>query len=271
MLRPRIIPCLLIRNGGLVKTVRFTDDKYVGDPVNAVKIFNEKEADELIVLDIDAATTGAEPNVKLIGQIAVECRMPLCYGGGITTVAQASKIIGLGVEKIAISSAALDNPALIAAIARQVGSQSVVVVFDVSRRPNGDYEVRTHNGRRPTGKLALELIGQAAGLGAGEILVNSIDQDGTMKGYDLTLAKTVRAATPLPMTILGGAGSLADVGRLVSTCGVVGAAAGSLFVFKGVHRAVLISYPGAAQKDELIRSALAQPGAADSTSAAAIG
>jgi len=257
VLRPRIAPCLLIRNGGLVKTVEFTADKYVGDPINAVKIFNEKEADELVVLDIDASANGAAPNTKLISQFAVECRMPLCYGGGIKTVEQARTIIGLGVEKIAISSAAVDNPPLISAIAQEVGSQSVVVVFDVRARANGaGYEVWTHNGRRHTGKLAMDAIQEAEALGAGEILVNSIDHDGKMKGYDLTLAKRVRETTKLPMTILGGAGSLADIGRLIETCGVIGAAAGSLFVFKGPHRAVLISYPNRTQKDDLIRTAL---------------
>jgi len=257
VLRPRIAPCLLIRNGGLVKTVEFTADKYVGDPINAVKIFNEKEADELVVLDIDASVNGAAPNIKLISQFAVECRMPLCYGGGIKTVEQARTIIGLGVEKIAISSAAVENPPLISAIAQEVGSQSVVVVFDVRARANGaGYEVWTHNGRRHTGKLAMDAIQEAEALGAGEILVNSIDHDGKMKGYDLTLAKRVRETTKLPMTILGGAGSLADIGRLIETCGVIGAAAGSLFVFKGPHRAVLISYPNRTQKDDLIRTAL---------------
>jgi cyclase len=258
VLRPRITPCLLIRNGGLVKTVQFTDDKYVGDPINAVKIFNEKEADELIVLDIDASAKGVAPNVKLIAQFAVECRMPLCYGGGIKTVDQARTIIGLGVEKIAISSAAVENPALIAAIVQAVGSQSVVVVFDVRKRSNGtDYEVWTHNARRNTGKLATEAIREAESLGAGEILVNAIDNDGKMKGYDLALATLVRSTTRLPMTMLGGAGSLADIGQLIGTCGVVGAAAGSLFVFKGPYRAVLISYPNPTQKDDLIRAIMA--------------
>ncbi len=257
MLRPRIIPCLLIRNGGLVKTVQFKDDKYVGDPINAVKIFNEKEADELIVLDIDASAAGAAPNVKLISQFAVECRMPLCYGGGIKTVEQARTIIGLGVEKIAISSAAIENAPLISAIAEAVGSQSVVVVLDVRRRAGGaDYEVWMHNARRNTGKLVTEAIGEAEARGAGEILVNCIDNDGRMAGYDLTLARQVREATRLPMTILGGAGSLADVGELIRACGVVGAAAGSLFVFKGAYRAVLISYPNPTQKDDLVRMAL---------------
>jgi imidazole glycerol-phosphate synthase subunit HisF len=261
MLRPRITPCLLLRNGGLVKTVRFKDDKYVGDPINAVKIFNEKEADELIVLDLDASTTGGGPNVKLIAQFAIECRMPLCYGGGIKTVEQARTIISLGVEKIAISSAAIENPPLISEIADAVGSQSVVVVFDVTRRSNGtDYEVRTHNARVDTGVVAADAIRRAEALGAGEIVVNSIDNDGRMQGYDLALARSVRDTTRLPMTVLGGAGSLADIGRLINACGVIGAAAGSLFVFKGPYRAVLISYPSPAQKDELVRSALAHQG-----------
>jgi cyclase len=255
MLRPRITPCLLIRNGGLVKTVRFRDEKYVGDPINAVKIFNEKEADELMVFDIDASAGRVGPNFRLISQFAVECRMPLCYGGGIKTVEQAKRIIGFGVEKIAVSSAAVENPQLISTIAHEVGSQSVVVVFDVSRRSNGsDYKVRTYNGRRDTGKLAAQAISEAASLGAGEIVVNSIDNDGRMEGYDLALAKGVREATRLPMTVLGGAGSLEDIGNLIRVCGVVGAAAGSLFVFKGAYRAVLINYPSGSQKDELFRS-----------------
>jgi len=263
MLRPRITPCLLISGGGLVKTVQFGAAKYVGDPINAVKIFNEKEADELMVLDIDASREGVEPNVRLISQFAVECRMPLCYGGGIKTVDQAKRIIGLGVEKIAISSAALENPRLVSAIAQEVGSQSVVVVVDVKAHADGtSYGVRTHNGRKDSGKLAEPVVEEFERLGAGEVVVNSIDNDGRMKGYDLQLARRVRAATRLPMTVLGGAGSLADIGKLISACGVVGAAAGSLFVFKGAYRAVLINYPSRAQKDELIVSALNQSSAA---------
>lgn len=257
MLRPRITPCLLLSKGGLVKTVKFKDPKYVGDPVNAVKIFNEKEADELIVLDIDATANGREPNERLISQFAVECRMPLCYGGGIRTVEQAKRIIGLGVEKISISAAAVETPDLITAAAREIGSQSVVVVLDVRKSPKtGSYEVWTHNGTRATGKDPATAAREAEERGAGEIVVNAVDQDGVMKGYDLVLAKLVRNATRLPMTVLGGAGSLADIGALVRECGVVGAAAGSLFVFKGAYRAVLINYPGQAQKEDLIRAAL---------------
>ena len=255
MLRPRIIPCLLVHEGGLVKTVKFGDPKYVGDPVNAVKIFNEKEADELIVLDIDATVQRREPNLRLIGQFAAECRMPLCYGGGVTTVEQASRIIGLGVEKVALSSAAIANPKLVAAIAQEVGSQSVVVVLDVRRKGPGAWEVRTHNGKNATGRAPAELAREFEDLGAGEIVVNSIDNDGVMKGYDLELAHAVRESVRLPLSVLGGAGSLADIARLIETCGVVGAAAGSLFVFKGVYRAVLINYPMPAQKEELISAA----------------
>src|SRR6266516_928921 len=246
MLRPRIIPCLLVHDGGLVKTLKFGDPKYVGDPINAVKIFNEKEADELTVLDIDAAVQGREPNYRLISQFAAECRMPLCYGGGITKVEQAKRIIGLGVEKIAISAVAVASPQLITAIAQEIGSQSVVVVLDARRKMPGGWEVCTHNGRRATGRPPVELAQEAEKLGAGEIIVNSIDNDGQMKGYDLALARVVRESVRLPLTVLGGAGSLADIAKLIETCGVVGAAAGSLFVFKGVYRAVLINYPGRA-------------------------
>jgi cyclase len=254
MLRPRIIPCLLVHNGGLVKTVGFRDPKYVGDPINAVKIFNEKEADELMVLDIDATVRGTEPNFRLIAQFAAEARMPLCYGGGVRTAQQARQIIGLGVEKVAMSAAALANPALVSAVAVEVGSQSVVVVLD-ARKGRGGYEVWSHNASRNTGRSVLDAARELEQRGAGEIVINSIDADGCMKGYDLTLAQSVRAAVRIPLTILGGAGSLADLRRLIEACGVIGAAAGSLFVFKGTYRAVLINYPGAQQKEELISAA----------------
>ena len=257
MLRPRITPCLLVHQGGLVKTVRFADPKYVGDPVNAVKIFNEKEADELIVVDIDATAENREPNFRLISQIAVECRMPLCYGGGIKSVEHAKRIIGLGVEKIAISSAAIQNPELAAAIAREIGSQSVVVVLDVKRKRWGSgYEVWTHNGKQNSKQAPIDLVARAEQLGAGEIVVNSIDEDGRMAGYDLDLAHQVRQATRLPMTVLGGAGSLDHIQALIARCGVIGASAGSLFVFKGPYKAVLINYPTPTQKEALIRAAL---------------
>lgn len=258
MLRPRIIPCLLVHEGGLVKTIGFKNPKYVGDPINAVKIFNEKECDELVVLDIDATTTGVEPDYKMIADMASECRMPLCYGGGVRTPQSAKKIIGLGVEKVAISAAAIENPALITQISQEIGAQSVVVVLDVKKRMFGrEHDVYTHNGCRNTKRSVLEMAQEAEGRGAGEIVINSIENDGQMKGYDLALARRVREAVHVPVTFLGGAGSLDDIAALIRNCGVVGASAGSLFVFKGIHRAVLINYPQMAQKDALIRSALA--------------
>ena len=257
MLRPRIIPCLLVHNRGLVKTVGFSDPKYVGDPINAVKIFNEKEADELAVFDIDASARGAEPDFKMVANLAAECRMPLCYGGGVKTVAQARRIIGLGVEKIAISSAAIETPELVSAAAQEIGSQSVVVVIDIKRDPKtGRNLAWTHNGTRNTGRPLIEVAQQVEALGAGEIVVNSIDNDGKMQGYDLAMARSLRQAVQLPITLLGGAGSLADIGALVAACGVVGAAVGSLFVFKGPYKAVLINYPAPAKKDELFQPVL---------------
>jgi imidazole glycerol-phosphate synthase subunit HisF len=257
MLRPRIIPCLLVHDGGLVKTVGFGEPKYVGDPINAVRIFNEKEADELMVVDIDATVRRHEPNLRLIAQFAAECRMPLCYGGGIHSAPQAKQIIGLGVEKVAISSAALEDPTLVARVAAEIGSQSVVVVIDVRRSARGEPEIWKHNGTVAVARPLLEFAAEVERLGAGEIVINSIDRDGRMKGYDVDLARRVRDAVHLPLTVLGGAGSLGDIRELIAACGIIGAAAGSLFVFKGPYRAVLINYPSLAQKEALVRSALA--------------
>ncbi|MBE7419299.1 MAG: imidazole glycerol phosphate synthase subunit HisF [Ideonella sp.] len=257
MLRPRIVPCLLVHQGGLVKTVGFKDPKYVGDPINAVKIFNEKECDELAVFDIDATVNGAEPDFRLIANLAAESRMPLAYGGGVRSAAQAKRIVGLGVEKVCVSAAAVDNPALVTQMAEEVGSQSVVAVLDHKKRLLGrDRDVYTHNGRRNTKRALLELALEMQQRGAGEIAVNSIDDDGRMKGYDLALATQLRQALRVPLTVLGGAGSLADIEALVRACGgIVGAAAGSLFVFKGAYRAVLINYPNAEQREQIARAA----------------
>lgn len=259
MLRPRIIPCLLMQDGGLVKTVRFKDPKYVGDPINAVKIFNEKEADELIVLDIDATVNGRAPDHRKIANLAAECRMPLCYGGGIHTPDQARAIIALGVEKVAISAAAIEDTSLVTRIAEEIGSQSVVVVLDHKQRMlSKQHDVWTHNGTRNSKRSVLDVAREMEAAGAGEIVINSIDLDGRMKGYDVTLATQLRSHVNIPVTILGGCGSLQDMHNLVAACGVVGVAAGSFFVFKGSYRAVLISYPSARQKDEMIFSALDQ-------------
>jgi len=259
VLRPRIIPCLLVHKGGLVKTRQFKAPKYVGDPINAVKIFNEKESDELMVLDIDAAVNKAEPNYSLIAKLAAECRMPLCYGGGVTTAEQAARIIDLGVEKVSISSAAIADPALLTRIADAIGRQSVVAVLDVRKKTglfSKGYEVCTHNGKTGHKLDPISLAQQLQEAGAGEIVINSIDRDGDMNGYDIEIAARMRVALKVPLTVLGGAGSLDHIGELLGACGVIGAAAGSLFVFKGQYRAVLINYPTPQQKDELCRAAL---------------
>lgn len=252
MLRSRITPCLLVHKKGLVKTVGFKDPKYVGDPINAVKIFNEKEVDELIVLDIDASVEGRGPDFELIRNLAVECRMPLCYGGGVTTVQEAKKIISLGAEKVAISAAAIDNFDIIAQIGQTVGIQSVVVVLDVKKKSFlGGYEIFIHNGKKATGIKLKEFVQRLDKIGVGEIVINSIDRDGKMEGYDFALMDMVRELTEAPLTVLGGAGSMNDIKAAIVRYKVIGAAAGSLFVFKGKYRAVLISYPNGAEKKAL--------------------
>jgi cyclase len=253
MLRPRIIPCLLIHDKGLVKTVNFKNPKYVGDPINAVRIFNEKEVDELMVIDIDASRKKLEPDFQAIEYIAAECRMPLCYGGGIKDSLQAQRILSLGVEKIALSSVAVENPDLISEIADIVGNQSVVVVLDVRKhRITGKYEVYIYNGQKSTGLNPFDFAKKMEAAGAGEIVINSIDNDGVMKGYDLDLIDKIRKSVTVPVTVLGGAGSLQDIGQLIKKYGTIGAAAGSLFVFKGIYRAVLINYPNLFEKDKLV-------------------
>ncbi len=256
MLRPRLIPCLLVQNQGLVKTRRFGEPRYVGDPINAVRIFNEKVVDELMVIDIDATVKGREPDYRMIANLATECRMPLCYGGGVSSSAQIEHIIGLGVEKVALSSAALARPALIEEAAKRVGSQSVVVVLDI--RKSGmlrRLEIVTHNATLQTGIDPAAFVREATQRGAGEIVINDVDRDGMMEGFDLELVEKLRRETSLPMTIIGGAGSLQHVAELWSAQGIIGAAAGSLFVFKGKYRAVLINYPNATEKAALLKQA----------------
>lgn len=266
MLRPRITPCLLIHQGGLVKTKCFREPRYVGDPINAVRIFNEKEADELIVLDIDATVNRVQPNFALIAKLAAESRMPLCYGGGITTAVQAARLVDMGVEKVAVSAAAIANPSLLTEMAAAVGRQSVVAVLDVRRRKGllaTGYEVWTHNSKLNHKQDALSLAKQFQDAGVGEIVVNSVDRDGMMQGYNLELATQLKQVLKVPLTILGGAGSLDHLLDLFSCSGLVGAAAGSLFVFKGKYRAVLISYPTSEQKRSLFKVSLNNSSFAD--------
>jgi len=245
MLLPRIIPCLLIHRGGLVKTVKFQEPKYIGDPLNTVRIFNEKAVDELLVVDIDASRFGVEPNYSLIKAVAAECRMPLCYAGGVNSVAVVEKITSLGVEKVGISSGFINDSDLVAESACRVGSQSIVVIIDAQNtgKKKKKYEVFIRNGTENTKQCPFALAERAQASGAGEIVINSIECDGMMGGYDMDLIKGVRDAVCTPITALGGAGSYEDFRALVDHFGIIGAGAGSLFVFKGKYKAVLIQYP----------------------------
>lgn len=238
----RVIPCLLLQDGGLVKTQGFRRPRYVGDPINAVRIFNDKYVDELVFLDIDASRTGAEPNYDLIQRIAGECFMPLCYGGGIRTLEQARRIVAVGVEKIAVNSMAIDNPALLSAMSAELGASSVVASIDVKRDFFGRERVFHPGKRRLT---SLDPVAHAVAVvraGAGEIFLNSVDRDGRGTGFDVDLIARVSAAVNVPVIACGGAAGLDDMRSAVQS-GASAAAAGSMFVFYGPHRAVLINYP----------------------------
>ena len=254
MLRSRIIPCLLVHNKGLVKTLKFSveNGKYVGDPINAVKIFNEKQVDEIIVIDIDATSQGREPDYEMIKNVATECRMPLCYGGGVTTVEQVRKIIKLGAEKVAISAAAIANRELLYQMSEAVGAQSVVLVLDIAKKKSlfdgAHYEIFTHNGIKKTGKKLYDFLEEIKDVPYGELVINNIDLDGVMAGYDMEMCEKVRELTDVPLTFLGGAGSYEDIKKLIYRFKVIGAAAGSIFVFKGKYKAVLIQYPSPEEK-----------------------
>ena len=257
MLRSRIIPCLLVHKKGLVKTLRFSveDGKYVGDPINAVKIFNEKNVDEIMVIDIDATVRGHEPDYEMIKNVATECRMPLCYGGGVRTVVQDRKIIKLRAEKVAVSAAALENICLLNEMSEAVGAQSVVLVLDIAKKKSlwggTYYEIFTHNGKRKTGKKLYDFLEEIKNISYGELVINNIDLDGVMTGYDMDMCDNVRELTDVPLTFLGGAGSYDDLKKLVSRFKIIGAAAGSIFIFKGKYKAVLIQYPLPKEKYEI--------------------
>ena len=242
MLNVRVIPCLLLRNGGLVKTIGFESPKYVGDPINAVRIFNDKEVDEIVFLDIEATPGGQGPNFELLADIASEAFMPFAYGGGITSPDQARRLFAFGVEKVVINSAADRAPRLVGEIAAAAGSSSVVASIDARCNWRGQYSVWVEGGRRNTGRDPVAWARELEREGAGEILLTSINRDGTQSGYDLELVRRVSDAVDIPVVAAGGAGSLAHMREAVD-CGASAVAAGSIFVFHGRHRAVLITYP----------------------------
>ena len=240
---PRVIPALLLEDGGLVKTVHFRDARYVGDPINTVRIFNDKQVDEIVLLDIGATRGGRGPDEAAIEEIASEAFMPVGFGGGVRDLATATRLIQLGVEKVVVNSAAIERPALIREIADHLGSSTIVVSIDAARRGDGSYEVRSHGGTRDTGLDPRAHAEAMAAAGAGELILQSIDRDGTMAGYDLELIRLVSSSVDIPVVAGGGAGSLEDAVAAIREGGASAAAAGSMFVFHGKHRAVLVTYP----------------------------
>ncbi len=242
MLKHRVIPCLLLRNGGLVKTLKFADAKYVGDPINAIRIFNDKEVDELMVLDITASKEKKEPNYALIEQFASECFMPLSYGGGIKTMEQAQRLFNSGIEKICLQTAVLDDLSLVKNLSDKWGSSSILVSVDVKKNWMGHSKLYSAATGKTLDKKWTDFMLDAVKAGAGEIVLNAVDRDGTMKGMDTELIKEAAKILSVPLVAVGGAGSLADIKAAVDA-GANAVSAGAFFVFQGPHRAVLITYP----------------------------
>jgi cyclase len=247
MLLTRFMPCLLLLSGSLVKTVQFKDPGYIGDPINAIRIYNELEVDELVFLDIMATVEGRRPPFEVLEEIASECFMPVAYGGGLRTIEDLGTVFRLGVEKVVINTEAIHQPEFVNAAARRFGSQSVVVSIDARRTKHG-LEVFTHGGRQATGKAPAQVARQMAEAGAGEIFLNSIDRDGTMQGYDLDLVRSVVDVVQVPVIACGGAGTVEHLGEAIKQGGAAAVAAGSMVVYFGRNRAVLINVP---EKDEL--------------------
>jgi imidazole glycerol-phosphate synthase subunit HisF len=242
MRRIRVIPTLLLHKGGLYKSVKFKDLKYVGDPINAVKIFNEKEVDEIVILDISATAEKRPPNIQQIKELAGEAFMPLGYGGGITKLQEITDLIKAGVEKIVLNTAAFTNPKLISDGAKYTGSQSIVVSVDAKKNMWGRYKVYVQNGTKNTNLDPVDYARQMEGAGAGELLLNAIDKDGTFEGYDVELLEKVCSNVNIPVVAIGGAATISDFADAVQH-GASAVSAGSMFVFQRPHRAVLISYP----------------------------
>ena len=242
MLFPRVIPILLLSNNGLVKTKQFAEPTYVGDPLNAVKIFNEKEVDEIVFLDIQASKNRIPPNYEMIEKIASECFMPLAYGGGITNIKQIDKILEIGVEKIVINSCVISNPRIINQVAKIIGSQSVVVSIDIKKNFFGSYTIFSHSKNKSISSDIIGYIKKVEELGAGEIIINSVDRDGMMNGFDIKLLNLVKENVMIPFVACGGAGNVDDLKEGIDIGGAHAVSAGSMFVFHGKHNAVLINY-----------------------------
>ena len=247
MIPTRVMPILLLKGTGLVKTESFQRPRYLGDPRNAVRIFNEKQVDELVLLDILATPNKLEPQFELIREIVSEAFMPIAYGGGLRSLDHCRRIFTLGVEKIVLNTAAFDTPTIVQEAATEFGAQSVVVAIDVKRTRDGAAMVYTHGGRVATGMDPVVYAQRMQAAGAGELILTSIDRDGTMRGYDLELVRSVTSAVRVPVVASGGAGSVADIGEVIRVAGASAAGAGSMFVYHGKHKAVLITFPNSQQ------------------------
>ena len=251
MLKTRIIPCLLLHDGGFVKTEKFKNPKYVGDPINAVRIFNEKEVDELIFLDIDASKHNREPNLSIIEDLASECFMPFAYGGGITSLKQIQHILKIGVEKVIINHSALEDASFVKEASKHFGNSTIIVAMDIKKDLWGNYKLYNHV-RQKTEKIAPQEHAQRlCDAGAGELFINNVDRDGTYLGFDLPILESINKIVSVPVIACGGASRLADLKEVVAKANVSGVAAGSLFVYQGPHRAVLISYPSQEELKQL--------------------
>lgn len=241
MLETRIIPCLLADRRRLVKTIQFRNPRYVGDPINVVKILNDKEVDELIMLDI--TTDCAKPDFEFVETFVSECFMPVSYGGAISKIEDAARLFSIGIEKVCLNTHAIKNPSLVASLAEKFGSQSVVVSMDAKKGLLGRYELYSHGGRKRTGLDPVSFARAMERAGAGEILINAIHRDGTLKGYDIELIRAVSTSVGIPVVACGGAGALEHFSEAVVKGAASAAAAGSYFIFHGKHQAVLINYP----------------------------
>lgn len=252
MIKPRVIPALLLKGQGLVKTVKFKEPKYLGDPINIVRIFNDKEVDELVLLDITATPEKRGPQFDLLKNIASEAFIPLAYGGGIRSMDDVRKLLSIGIEKLIMNTSAVETPSLVREVADHAGSQAAVVSMDVKKGLLGKYEVFTHCGQKKTGLDPVKHAIEMERMGVGEILINSIDRDGTMQGYDLDLVRKVADSVQVPVVACGGAGNLSHVSEVIQQGHASAAAAGSMFVFQGPLRGVLISYPSPKELKEFI-------------------
>ena len=254
MLKKRIIPCLLLKDMGLVKTTKFKNPTYIGDPINAVKIFNEKEVDEIIFLDIEASKQNRSPDFEMIEKIASECFMPFCYGGGLTSLEDMKTVFSIGAEKVALNSTIFKNDNLIREAAEYFGNQSIVASIDIKKNLFSQYRVYRHTTKKTTEHDPVDFAKKVETLGAGELFLNNVDKDGTMKGLDVHLINKIASSVNIPVIACGGAGSLEHIKEVICAADVDAVAAGSLFVFKGRHRAVLINYPTYTEIEQLLQN-----------------